>query len=109
MIRLAADWDDIVGKVPAFRLSQLLGSSSSPTLSADEFVELLGAKQPQRAALLNEARDEHRKLTMAFADLNAVSTTFFSLSELSLDALEQQAFWQTLAMFAIYWEPWSSG
>lgn len=106
MVRLGANWEEVVGNVPEFRLSQLLTEGASMSVAADELVERLRVGHPGRAELLAEARDEHGKVQVTFDELNAIGTAFFALSDQNLDALEQHAYWQTLAMFAIYWEPW---
>jgi predicted acylesterase/phospholipase RssA len=105
LVRVAAEWDEVVGRVARSRLEELKGSEV-PTKVNSESVRAVLKRLPERSRILEEAFAVHKDVGFTIKQLNGIGTNFTGLSHAKLEALRKHAYWQTLATFAIYWEPW---
>jgi hypothetical protein len=108
-VRIDTDWEELVGGVQRQRLEELCPGAAIPKDKSAAFVEgLLGDRCPARAELLREAKVAFSALRMDRRGLNAIGTHFSPMPASELEALSQHAYWQVLATYALYWEPWST-
>jgi predicted acylesterase/phospholipase RssA len=105
LARVNADWETLVGGVRPERLAELTPGDSAPLTSAAG-EEALAKHAWGRADLLAEAKEGFNALGMKKKQLNGIGTHFFGMPKEELDALARHSYWQVLAAFAIYWEPW---
>jgi predicted acylesterase/phospholipase RssA len=107
LVRVDTDWETLIRGVPPDRLEELSRGRHGPTYPRDSRSDsILSEIGPKRAALLAEAKREYANVGMTRAQLNAIGTHLWPMSADQLRALAQHAYWQVLATFALYWEPW---
>lgn len=109
MVRVDQTLDKFLRNIPIIRLSELARDSGilMPNASDPNNIErfLVKALNPNKSTLLSQACNMYRELDgdNAANRCSQVRTNFTSLSQASIRELQNHAYWQMLACFALYW------
>jgi predicted acylesterase/phospholipase RssA len=101
-VRLNQTLKDFYSSLPLWRLLELAAqkgiSLPSPLPPTEELLPMLGVN-------LKKALDIHKAMggDDRVAQLNEVGTSFSGLSSLEVNDLSNHAYWQTYAMYQVYW------